>query len=108
MSLLYSLFLKLLYPTSLCALLILAAAMFRKREKLSRLCLWTAFAVLMMCGNGWLVGSLTKNLEWRYRLPDPAPKADAILVLSGGLLDRAPPRQTIGLARRPGNRTLDT
>ena len=43
--------------------------------------------------------------ECRYRLPDPAPNADAILVLSGGLLDRVPPRQTIEVADA-GDRVL--
>lgn len=95
---LYSFLLKLLYPTSLCALLLLASAILRKRTKWSRGCFWAAFGILMICGNGWLVGALTRNLEWRYRLPEPAPNADAILVLSGGLVDRVPPRQTIEVA----------
>lgn len=95
MAFLYSLFLKLLYPTSLCALLLMAAAVFRKRQKLSRVCFWAAFAILMICGNGWVVDALTKNLEWRYAPLKPTSTADAILVLSGGLRDQVPPRQTI-------------
>jgi uncharacterized SAM-binding protein YcdF (DUF218 family) len=102
---LYSLLLKLLYPTSLIALLLLAAALFRKRPKISRGFFWTAFVTLMVCGNGWVVSSLTKNLEWRYSLPEPTPNADAILVLSGGLLDRVPPRPMIEVDGE-GNRVI--
>ena len=65
MGFLYSLSLKLLYPTSLCAVLILAAAVFRKQESSRRVCLWAALGVLMICGNGWVVGGLTKYLEGR-------------------------------------------
>jgi uncharacterized SAM-binding protein YcdF (DUF218 family) len=105
MSFLYALFLKLLYPTSLCALFCLSAALFRKREKLNRYLTWTAFAILMICGNGWLIGALTQNLEWRYLPPDPVPTADAIVVLSGGIVDRIPPRPTIEVGEA-GDRLL--
>jgi uncharacterized SAM-binding protein YcdF (DUF218 family) len=105
MDFLYSLFLRLLYPTSLCALLLVAAAVFRKRQRLSQVCFWAAFAILMVCGNGWVVSALTKNLEWRYSLPEPAPNADAILVLSGGVLDKVPPRRMIEVDGE-GNRVI--
>ena len=59
MAFLYSLFLKLLYPTSLCALLLVAAAVLRKRKLLSRVCFLAAFAILMVGGNGWVVDALT-------------------------------------------------
>lgn len=105
MAFLYSLFLKLLYPTSLCTLLLVAAAGSRKRQKLSRGCFWAAFANLMVGGNGWVVSALTKNLEWRYSSPEPAPSADAILVVRGGLLDKVPPRRLIEVDRE-GNRVI--
>ena len=79
MSFLYSLLLKLLYPTSLCLVLLVAAVVFRKRRTLCRACFGLAVAILLVCGNGWLVGALTKNLEWRYLPPNPVPEADAIL-----------------------------
>ena len=106
MSILYSLFLRLLNPTSLCALLMAAAAIFRKRPKLSWFFFGAAFFTLMTCGNGWLVGFLVENLEWRYSLPEPAPTADAILVLSGGLLEKLPPRRMIEVADA-GDRVID-
>ncbi len=95
MSFLYSLFLKLFYPTSVALMLLLASAFFRKRQRLSRILFWFGIAVIFVCGNGWLTGTLTKNLEWRYLPPDPVPEADAILVLSGGILGRIPPRPTV-------------
>ncbi len=98
MGFIYNILLELLSPTSLCLLSLLAAAVLRKRKIASRICFWMAVAVLMVCGNGWLVGALTKNLERRYWLPEPAPNADAILVLSGGLLDKVPPRRTVEVA----------
>jgi uncharacterized SAM-binding protein YcdF (DUF218 family) len=105
MSFLYSILLKLLYPTSLCLVLLLAAAAFRKHERLRRLCFWTAVAVLLVCGNGWLVRGLTKHLEWQYLPPNPVPQADCILVLSGGIMPRIPPRPTIEVAEA-GDRLL--
>jgi uncharacterized SAM-binding protein YcdF (DUF218 family) len=105
MSFLYSLLLKLLYPTSLCLVLLAAAVIFRKRRLVCRVCFSLAVAVLLVCGNGWLVGALTKHLEWRYLPPNPVPEADAILVLSGGVLGRIPPRPTVEVAEA-GNRVL--
>src|ERR1035437_6509746 len=105
MSFLYSLFLKLLYPTSLCVLLLLAAAVFRKRQKLSRVCFWAAFAVLMVCGNGWLVGGLTRHLEWQYRPPSRGPKAGCIVIFRGGIMGQTPARPTIEVVEG-GDRVL--
>lgn len=95
MAFLYAIFLKLLYPTSLCVVLLLGAAVFRMRRRLSRTCFWAAVSLLMVAGNGWLVGALAQRLEWRNLPPDPLPRADCIIVLSGGILNQVPPRQTI-------------
>jgi uncharacterized SAM-binding protein YcdF (DUF218 family) len=105
MAFLYSLTLKLLYPTSLCAMLLLAAAAFRKRERLSRVCLWAALGVLMICGNGWVVGGLTKHLEHQYPPLDSQPFADCIVVLDGATRSRIPPRPTIEVGAE-GDRVL--
>jgi len=106
MSFLYSIFLKLLYPTSLCVGLLLASAVFRRRHSrsalpaprshlLDRLCFWLAVAVLMVCGNGWVVRGLTQHLEWQNLPRDPVPVADCIVVLGGGLAAKIPPRTTV-------------
>jgi uncharacterized SAM-binding protein YcdF (DUF218 family) len=59
----------------------------------------------MICGNGWLVGGLTKQLEWKYLPSDPVPIADCILVLSGGVDSQIPPRPTIEIGEA-GDRIL--
>jgi len=98
MAFLYSLFLKLLYPTSMSTILLAAAALFRKREMVCRTFFGLALAILVICGNGWVVGALAKQLEWQYLPPNPVPSADCILVLSGGIRSRVPPRPTVELA----------
>jgi uncharacterized SAM-binding protein YcdF (DUF218 family) len=95
MAFLYSILLKLLYPTSLCVLFLLAAALLRKRPIGCRVCFGLALAALLVCGNGWVVDGLTRHLEWKYLPPNPVPDADAIVVLSGGIESRIPPRPTI-------------
>ena len=112
MSFLYSLLLKLLYPTSLSLLLLGCAVVFRKRRTLCRACFALAVGVILICGNGWLIRGLTKHLEWQYLpltmnpsdvslpqvsglIPHPSFEADAILVLSGGILPPTPPRPTV-------------
>jgi len=105
MSFLYSLLLKLLYPTSLCLLFLAAAAVFRKRQLPRRIFFILAVAALVVCGNGWLIGGLARHLEWQYLPPNPVPHADCILVLSGGILSRIPPRPTVEIADA-GDRVL--
>ncbi len=95
MAFLYSVFLKLLYPTSVSLILLLAAAGLRKWKAFSRVCFWLGIAVLVVCGNGWVVGAMEKHLEWENLPPDPVPQADCIVVLSGGILPRQPPRPTV-------------
>jgi uncharacterized SAM-binding protein YcdF (DUF218 family) len=103
MGFLYNLFLKLLYPTSLALLLLLASALLRKKEWARRLCFWLAIGIIMVCGNGWLTRALARHLERQYpplasqpsTLNPQPPLADCILILSGGLQSRIPPRPTI-------------
>jgi len=105
MAFLYSILLKLLYPTSLSILLLVAAALFRKRKVVCRTCFGLALAILVICGNGWLTAALAKHLEWQYMPPNPVPNVDCILVLSGGIRSRVAPRPTVELAEE-GQRLL--
>src|SRR5262245_46977878 len=95
MGFLYSLFLKLLYPTSIALGLLVIAPFFRRRAGLRRLCYVLGLLVLFVCGNGWVVRSMTYHLESQYPPPNPLPSADAILVLSGGIHAQTPPRPTV-------------
>jgi uncharacterized SAM-binding protein YcdF (DUF218 family) len=101
---LYSFLLKLLYPTSI-ALALFAAAGIARRPVWRRTFYLLAFAVLLVCGNGWVVQSMTARLESAYRPPDPLPAADAIVVLSGGIHARTPPRPTVEVSEA-GDRVL--
>ena len=93
----YSLLLKLLYPTSV-ALLLQTAALVLRGARVQRVCQGLAVAVLLFCGNGWVVTALIRGLEGQYPPRDPVPHADAILVLSGGVLGKTPPRPSIEIA----------
>jgi uncharacterized SAM-binding protein YcdF (DUF218 family) len=100
---LYSVFLKLLYPTSIALVLFVAAAL--SRGGLRRVYYGLALAVLLVCGNGWVVRSLIERLESAHAAPDPIPTADAIVVLSGGIHARTPPRPTVEVSEA-GDRVL--
>ena len=95
MAFLYSLLLKLLYPTSIALLLLAAGVALRRRPTAQRACTVLAILVLLVCGNGWVVSAMIRYLEGQHLPPQVMPSADAILVLSGGVLGRTPPRQTV-------------
>jgi uncharacterized SAM-binding protein YcdF (DUF218 family) len=101
---LYSVLLKLLYPTSIALALFLAAAIV-KRRAMRRLCYSLALAVLLICGNGWVVRWMILPLESMHAPLEPLPSADAIVVLSGGVHARMPPRPTVEVGET-GDRLL--
>ena len=102
---LYSFLLKLLYPTSIALTLLIIAPFFRRRAGWRRLCYLLGILVILVTGNGWLVRSMTRHLESQVPTPDPLPSADAILVLSGGIHARTPPRPTVEVSEA-GDRVL--
>ena len=89
------LILNLLQPLSLCLLLFLAAFSLGQRKMPRRICFWTAFALLCICGNGWVVRAMVRHLEQQHLPPERVTKADCLVVLSGGTLPQVPPRPTI-------------
>jgi uncharacterized SAM-binding protein YcdF (DUF218 family) len=95
MDLIYRVGLMLMNPAALCAGLLAAAALLRKRKRAVRACLAATAALLMFCGNGWVVRGMVRRLESRIPAPDPVPPADCILILGGGIDSRIPPRPTV-------------
>jgi uncharacterized SAM-binding protein YcdF (DUF218 family) len=102
---LYSVLLKLLDPTTIALALLIAAPLFRRRRAVRRFSYSLGLAILVICGNGPVVRSLTHRLESQHSAPDPIPAADAILVLSGGIQPRTPPRPTVEVSEG-GDRVL--
>ena len=105
MGFLYSLFLKLLCPTCLTVLLLLASALLRRWKVSSRVCFWVAIAILLFCGNGWIARSVAKCLERQYLPTIQTPQADCIVVLGGGTSPADSPRPTVEVGEA-GDRIL--
>lgn len=102
---LYSVLLKLLYPTSVALALLVAALLAHRRRALSRALLALGIAVLLAGGNGWVVHTLVSSLERRHPGPTPLPTADAVVVLAGGIHAQIPPRPTVEVSES-GDRVL--
>jgi uncharacterized SAM-binding protein YcdF (DUF218 family) len=94
----YNALLTLLNPTSVSWFLLIVVMLCRRRPVMRRWCFGLAFAVMLICGNRWVVGSMLRSLEWQHLPPSRIPSADAIVVLSGGTLPRIPPRSTIEIS----------
>jgi uncharacterized SAM-binding protein YcdF (DUF218 family) len=92
-------------PIVISLTLLIAAAALRKRARVNRICFWMGVTVLLVCGNRWVVGGVVRHLERQHLPPDPLPSADCIVVLSGGVLSRVPPRPTVEITEA-GNRVL--
>jgi uncharacterized SAM-binding protein YcdF (DUF218 family) len=105
MAFLYSVLLQLLLPTSLSLMLLAVSVTLRRRPTVRRACRVLAVLILLVCGNGWVVSAMFRQLERQYVPPVPLPDADAIVVLSGGVLSRTAPRPTVEVADA-GDRVL--
>lgn len=102
---LYSVLLTCLTPTTPVVLLLIAALVFRRQVRRSGLCLAGALGILLICGNGWVVGTMVRSLEAANPPASPSAKADAIIILSGGTLPRVYPRTTVEISDA-GDRVL--
>jgi uncharacterized SAM-binding protein YcdF (DUF218 family) len=105
MAFLYSVLLKLLEPFSLALVCLVSAALLQRRKAARRSLFGLAVAVLVVCGNQRVTDSLVRPLERRHLPPEPVPSADAIVILSSGVLPRFPPRPTVEVADA-GDRVL--
>jgi uncharacterized SAM-binding protein YcdF (DUF218 family) len=96
---------KCLTPSCLCLFFLLIAAMCCKRPRLSKACLWSAIAILLLGGNEWIGRWAAIRLERQLTAPQPLPQADAIVVLGGAVRAKEWPRATVELGET-GNRIL--
>lgn len=92
---LYSLLLTLLDPVLTSSVLLVAGVLATGYPALRRLCFGLALALLLVCGNRWVVGAMLRSLERQHLPPNPIPQADAIAVLGGGTTPRLRPRPTV-------------
>ena len=102
---LYSVLLTCLTPTTPILILLVAAMAFRRRGRLARAMAAGALVILLVCGNGWVVGAMVRSLESASSPINPSASADAIVILSGGILPRVYPRTTVEVSDA-GDRVL--
>lgn len=84
------------YPLGLtCVLLAIALFRFWHHPKSSGFYLISALFLLLITSNGYVSQSLMKSLEWQNLPQGELPKAEAIVVLGGGIKPSFPPRAWI-------------
>lgn len=94
------------YPPGLSSVLLVTALLARrKRPRLATAATMLALAVLLLGGNRWIALRLARSLEWQNIPATPPPRAEAIVVLGGGLEPAFPPRPWVQLTE-PGSRIL--
>ncbi len=82
------------YPVGLASILLVAALFLHKRQRIQRLCIGLALALLLILGNGGVAHWLVSSLEWRHLPQGEIPQAQAIVLLGGGTRPQLPPRPT--------------
>jgi uncharacterized SAM-binding protein YcdF (DUF218 family) len=81
------------YPLGItCILLVVAFLTLWRHPRWSALCIALALILLLVSGNGWVANQLMHSLEKQYVPTGELPKADAIVVLGGGIRPQFPPR----------------
>jgi len=102
---LYSVLLTCLTPTTPILILLVGAIAFHWRARVTRLLAVGALVILVVCGNGCVVGAVVRSLESASSPISPSASADAIVILSGGILPRVYPRSTVEVSDA-GDRVL--
>jgi uncharacterized SAM-binding protein YcdF (DUF218 family) len=85
------------YPVGLAVVLLVAGLLLRKKPRWLISCVIIALAILWLGGNSWVATSLVRSLEWRYLPPQELPKAEVIVLLSGGTQGATYPRPIVEL-----------
>jgi uncharacterized SAM-binding protein YcdF (DUF218 family) len=91
------------YPIGLVCVLILAALLFWKHRKFSKVILILAFLVIFIGGNRYLANTLAYSLEKQYDSLTSVPDVNLIVVLGGGtepMLDPRPMTEVNGAGDR--------
>jgi uncharacterized SAM-binding protein YcdF (DUF218 family) len=84
------------YPIgATCLLLVIALVLWFVKSKLTPAFLSAALIILFLSGNTWVSNWLAQSLEWQYIPKTELPKADAIVVLGGGIRSKAYPRPDV-------------
>jgi uncharacterized SAM-binding protein YcdF (DUF218 family) len=84
------------YPIgATCLLLVIALGLWFVKSKLTPAFLSAALIILFLSGNTWVSNWLAQSLEWQYIPKTELPKADAIVVLGGGIRSKAYPRPDV-------------
>lgn len=86
-------------------MLIVALMTLWLRRWLAALSILIALLVLIAGSNGWIATLLYQSLEWQNLPLQNLPKADAIVVLGGGIRPKVPPRPWVDLSEA-GDRAL--
>lgn len=73
-----------IYPIGLIWILLALSLLLRKKPGWQKTAIILAIAVIWIGGNSWIADSLKYSLEWQYLPPKEFPKAEVIVILSGG------------------------
>ncbi|GAB4276188.1 MAG: YdcF family protein [Oscillatoriaceae cyanobacterium] len=82
-----------IYPLGLaCALMVAALIWMRRRPRWARGAIVSALVVLILGSNPWVSYGLAQSLEWQNLPQSELPRAEAIVVLGGGIQPGIKPR----------------
>lgn len=95
----------LVYPLGFSVLLLAAALILRKRERLRTAATVAALVILLVASNRWVAYNLARPLEWRYLPQGEIPNAEVIVLLGGGTDPASPPRAAVEI-NGAGDRVL--
>ncbi|WP_346341599.1 hypothetical protein [[Phormidium] sp. ETS-05] len=95
-----------IYPLGLaCALMVAALIWMRRRPQWARGAIVSALVVLILGSNSWVSYGLARSLEWQNLPQSELPRAEAIVVLGGGIKPGIEPRPWVEVSEA-GDRIL--